>query len=502
MRKKFEQQLSLGVIPIGEVNINQKNRHQLAPVLVALQYIFTTPELSEKVFKILEGKILSGKKKTGRLGLSLWEILVLSSVRLSLGIDYDFLLDQANDHETLRGIMGVGKSDFTAGKEYKIQTIKDNVALLDEETIRQINEMVVDAGHQLIKKKENEDIELRIKMDSYVLESNIHFPTDLNLLWDSGRKCYDCIDYYFSKNIVLSGWRKHQANRNKFRTAYRRVSEIHRLKGKNYDERLKVSTKKYLARASTLSQKVHRSIKELYTLLAAGKLSLMQTLRIELLKYYLEMLDKHIDLVERRILQGEKIPHKEKVFSIFEPHTEWINKGKLHKKPELGHNVAVATDQYQFIVDYEVMVQQSDPEMGMLLGLRMIEHFRGLHKIYSISFDRGFYSSLLKNTLSKEVGKVIMPKRGKKSEKQKEEESEECFVKLRKEHSAVESNINQLEHNGLDRCPDQGIEGFKKYVGLGVLAYNLHHLGKLLIKQRQQAEIKKMKRQQRLKQTG
>lgn len=500
MRKKFEQQLSLGVIPIGEVSINQKNRHQLAPVLVALQYIFTTPELSEQVFEILEDKILSGKKKTGRLGLSLWEILVLSSVRLSLGIDYDFLLDQANNHESLRGIMGVGKSDYTTSKEYKIQTIKDNVGLLDEETIRQINVMVVEAGHQLIKK--NENIELRIKVDSYVVETDIHFPTDLNLLWDSGRKCYDCIDYYFSKNIVLSGWRKHRYNRNQFRVDYRRASEIHRLKGQYYDERLKVATNLYLESASTLSQKVHQSILELYVLLAAGKLSLMQILRIEVLKYYLEMLDKHIDLVQRRILEGEKIPHKEKIFSIFEPHTEWLTKGKLHKQPELGHNVSVATDQYQFIVDYEVMVHQSDPEMGMLLGLRLIECFKNSYKIYSISFDRGFYSSLLKKVLSKEIEKVIMPKRGKKSEKQKEEESDEQFIKLRKEHSAVESNINQLEHNGLDRCPDQGIDGFKKYVGLGVLAYNLHHLGKLLIKQRQQAEIKKMKRQQRLKQTG
>ena len=61
---------------------------------------------------------------------------MLSSVRLSLDIDYDFLLDQANNHEALRGIMGVGKSDFTRGKIYKLQTLKDNVGLLDEATLR------------------------------------------------------------------------------------------------------------------------------------------------------------------------------------------------------------------------------------------------------------------------------------------------------------------------------------------------------------------------------
>lgn len=121
MRKKFEQQLSLGLLPIDEVEISTKSRHQLAAVLMALQYIFRTPELNEVVFKILEEKILKGKRQTGRHGLSLWEILVLSSVRLSLNIDYDFLLDQANNHEMLRGIMGVGKSDYTSGRKYELQ---------------------------------------------------------------------------------------------------------------------------------------------------------------------------------------------------------------------------------------------------------------------------------------------------------------------------------------------------------------------------------------------
>ena len=239
MRKRFEQQLSLGVVPIDKVEIEKKSRHQLPPVLTALQHIFTTPELNESVFKLLERKILSGKKKTGRLGLSLWEILVLSSVRLSLDIDYDFLLDLGNNHETLRGIMGVGKSDFTRGKTYKLQTLKDNVGLLDEAIIREINSLVVQAGHELIKKKEGkEELELKIKIDSYVLEGNIHFATDLNLAWDCGRKCLDTIGYFFKADIVLSGWRKRGHTYNKLHKVFRRASEINLNKGKHYKERL------------------------------------------------------------------------------------------------------------------------------------------------------------------------------------------------------------------------------------------------------------------------
>lgn len=153
MRARFQQQLSLGVIPINEVEINRKTRHQLAPLLVALQYVFTHEELSEEVFTILEESLLKGKKRTGRLGMSLWEILVLGTSKLNLEIDYDFLHDLANSHTELRGILGVEKSDYTKGKEYHYQTLVDNVKLLDEETINKIRDVVVRGSHGVIKKK-------------------------------------------------------------------------------------------------------------------------------------------------------------------------------------------------------------------------------------------------------------------------------------------------------------------------------------------------------------
>ena len=81
MRNRFNQQNSLDATPIKEVKIDGKSRHELAPLLAGLQYIFTTPTLNEKIFSILESKIMEGKKQTGRWGMSLWEILVLGSVR-------------------------------------------------------------------------------------------------------------------------------------------------------------------------------------------------------------------------------------------------------------------------------------------------------------------------------------------------------------------------------------------------------------------------------------
>jgi len=192
-----------------------------------------------------------------------------------------------------------------------------------------------------------------------------------------------------------------------------------------------------------------------------------------------------IDLVERRILNDETIPHSEKVFSIFERHVEWISKGKQHKRVELGHNVLVTRDQWGFIVDYKTIFGQQDVELVIPLADRLQKRFGKQHgyEIDSHSFDRGFFSKPNEDYLQKFVNQVIMPKPGYKSTKRQEEESQDDFVNLRHKHSAVESTINELEHCGVNKVPDKGEKGFKRYVAYGVLAFNLKKLGALVIEQ-------------------
>ena len=153
MRLRFIQQLKLGITPISEVILNIRSRHGLVPVLRALQYVFNTKELNEEIFQILEKDVFSKVKKTGRYGMSMWEILVLGIVRLSQDMDFDQLHDMANEHSALRGILGVQKNDYTSGKKYSLQTIKDNVQLLNEATIYKISSIIVGGSHGLIKKK-------------------------------------------------------------------------------------------------------------------------------------------------------------------------------------------------------------------------------------------------------------------------------------------------------------------------------------------------------------
>lgn len=154
MRQRFEQQMSMGVEPISEVKIRLKSRDEMPPLLVALQTIFTTPELNEKIFCILEEKICAGKKSTGRQGMNLWHILVLSVVRQACNTNWDKLHRYANNDIEMRKIMGLHSSDFYDDfYEFEYQNILDNVSLLDAETIDKINAIVVEYGLTLLKKK-------------------------------------------------------------------------------------------------------------------------------------------------------------------------------------------------------------------------------------------------------------------------------------------------------------------------------------------------------------
>ena len=489
MRQRFEQQMNLRTVAIADVKFPLKSRDELPPVLMALQYIFITLSLNEKVFDLLEKKICNGKKKTGRKGMDLWHILVLAVVRHACGTNWDTLETWSNHHELVRKVMGVHASAFIEDEKiaFHYQSILDNVSLIDEVLLQQINQLVVEAGHHLVKKKEAEAFKL--KTDSYALETNIHFPTDLNLLWDSLRKCLDMIEK-LQAITSLKGWRKIKNIRKMLKSLFRATSQKV-FKGKD-EQQKKNYVKQYLHQARLLEVRAEEIIK--YPPVKIGDEEQIIAI-IELLNKYKGFVTKFTDQIDCRLLKCEVIPAEEKIFSIFEEHTEWLTKGKLNKKVELGHLLLITTDQYQFIIDYKVMENQRDAAQVSGLCERIKNNFTG-KKIYSHSFDKGFFSkdnqAILQDAA---IEQVILPKQGKHSKKDKERESNPTFKKLRNAHSAVESNINMLEHHGLNRCMDKGLRGFKRCVGLSVLAYNLHILGNVL-KARQLKEEQKVKLKQ------
>ena len=196
-----------------------------------------------------------------------------------------------------------------------------------------------------------------------------------------------------------------------------------------------------------------------------------------------------IDLIRRRVLQGEKIPHADKVFSLFEDYTEWLSKGKAGVPVEPGLNVCVMESASGFILHHKVMQQCTDSEVAV----NMVKETRARFPQLSVcSFDKGFHSPANQKALTELLDHVVMPCKGRLSKARQAVESDPAFVQAHRQHSAVESGINALEVHGLDRCPDRGLAHFKRYVALAVVGRNLQKLGAILqagaLKQLQRSE--------------
>jgi IS5 family transposase len=488
MRHHFPTQPDLQITPIEKIRLPLQSRDELPPILAGLQWLWTHPTLKAEVFALLEAKILAGKKATGRTGMDLWQILVLGVVRLGLDADWDRLEHIANYDTLVRQMLGVPATPW--GEDAKVfghQTLRDNVALLDDELLQQINARIAAAGREVFAKKDGAPLAaLEVKVDTYALETDVHFPTDLNLLWDAGRKCVDLIEKYRAQfGYALPGWRKAKAWRRQLKQCERTASHTVYRGGPNKEARVKRAVRDYLAVGRALAAKVQASLLGLCE-------QPVDAAHWEALEYFHRMLDKHLDLVERRLLKEETIPAHEKVFSLFEPHTEWIQKGKQRPNVELGHRLLVATDQHQLIQDYDVPVGGADVDQSVPVADRLLGRY-GAGGLASLSFDKGFTRAEDLELLSLYVPTVVMPKRGRKNAAEMERESGKKFVALRQQHSAVESEINSLEHHGLNRCLDVGMQGYLRYVGYGVMSYNLHVIGReLLARQRARAQTVRM----------
>ena len=165
MRKRFELCPILGSLPISEVKIPLKSRDELPPVLLALQTIFVNQEYHQKMFSIVEPVIKQGKRQTGREGMTIWEVIVLSVIRLTLNTNYDRLLWIANYDRCVGELMGVEPNDYGFSgprKQYSLTALKENIGLLKLETIEKINALVLEVGQGYLKKKTSKQFALKL----------------------------------------------------------------------------------------------------------------------------------------------------------------------------------------------------------------------------------------------------------------------------------------------------------------------------------------------------
>ncbi len=139
------------------------------------------------------------------------------------------------------------------------------------------------------------------------------------------------------------------------------------------------------------------------------------------------------------------------------------------------------------ILDYKIMGSGSETAEVVPLADRLLNRY-GEGNLKGISFDKGFSSQEDRELLELYIPEVVLPKKGCRSQADLQRERAPIWRKRKAAHSAVESDINCLEHQGLDRCPDKGFAGYKRYVGLGVLAYNLHKIGARILRNQSSAD--------------
>lgn len=289
-----------------------------------------------------------------------------------------------------------------------------------------------------------------------MIETNVHFPTDINLLFDAMRKVIVLISRLCDSEGV-KGWRQSKHNIKKLK---KQVFKLQKLKHSTSKDPLKALKKvgeiktAYAEYARTASLLLEMARKSEIMLLELG----VDTLYFDDIHYFTTHAEKQIDLITRRVINGEKILHKEKVFSVFEPHTEWICKGKAGVPVELRLRAAILEDQNGFILAHQIMPHQTDEQIAIPIVRAAKENFPELR---SCSFDKGFHSPSNQDELGQILDAVALPKKGKLSKKDKEHYESIPFKTARKKHAAVESAINALEVHGLDRCPDKGIKGFE-----------------------------------------
>ncbi len=469
MRKSYSKQFTFDRVPIEDVLLDFTSRDSIVPVLRALQRVYSNRELNERVLKLVADDI-NGRTRTdtGREGMDYWHITVLAAARLGCDYTYDQLQDLADNHRKLRAIMGLGESDQ---KMFKWRTIRNNICLLRPETVERISLAIVNEGHQL-----SPDAIEKVRADSFVMETNIHYPTESSLLYDAMRRIISiCTILAESHNI--GGWRQHAHLLRKVKRLNREISRIAAKKGANYKERIKVPYHELLQKTRLIVQRA----RDLCAVLGQPEPDLTDLFGANTLQAFIIRAERVADTAKRRILDGESVPNSDKLFSVFEPHTQLYRRGKAGQPNQFGRQVLVFEDAAGFIVRGVMMGrEEGDADVAVRETKSLQQMYDG--RVSRLSFDRGFHSPENQTELSELVESLCLPKPGKKQSVVQQSEANDEFLAAQQNHPGVESAIGALQSgNALKRCRDQSETGFERYMQLAILGRNLLTLGRMLI---------------------
>lgn len=470
VRNHYQQQHRFDCSPVAQVNLNWECRDEIVPVLAGLQYLYTDSKLRTKVVRLIATDLnRDSRRDVGRPGMDDWQVVVLAAVRIGCNLDYDKLQDLVENHRSLRGLMGLG--DWQAAEGFNFRTIGDTLRLLRPSTLEQINQAIVSAGQALMP-----EAAASVRGDSFVMETNIHYPTESSLILDGVRKLVP-ICRELASLVEAPQWRQADHLTKRIKKLVQVIGRMAASKSAVKKEALVSLYRNLLNRTNMLLERA----KSLIATVQSEYSSLAASLKVTALIQWVELTEQVCETANRRVLLGETVPNGDKLFSLFETHTQLYRRGKAGQPNQYGRLVLVLEDAAGFISHYHLLDRNARDKEVVIPQMRIAQKKHG-GAITMASFDRGFHSPENEQTLKKLVNQVcILPRHpGQYAERLKSETVE--FRQARLRHAGIESAIGALQRgNGCERCRDRSEVGFERYLGLAILGRNIQTLGKHVI---------------------
>ena len=321
----------------------------------------------------------------------------------------------------------------------------------------------------------------KMRVDTTVVETNIHYPTDSSLLGDGVRVLTRTM-----KQVAAIAGTVGATLRDRRRSVTRRLWEIGRIarsKGAQRQEKLTrayqqlvASTSRVVGQAKRFSQEIAAGVKRAADVMHQAALD---GLRREL-ETFVPRVQQVMRQTRARVFGGDTHV-ADKLLSLFEPSTEVIRKGKAGKPNEFGKMVKLQEAEHQIITDY--VVYEKRPSDSDLLIPALDAQTQRLGRVPRlVAGDAGFYSGANEAAAqAKGVKRVCIPNRSTKSVERKREQKKRWFRAGQKWRTGCEGRISVVKRrHGLNRCRYKGDDGMKRWVGLGVIADNLINIGRVL----------------------
>ena len=442
---------------------------QLDPLLAAISdFIDRHRVLVEAVRRDLERGLKT--PATGRDGMSPQQVLRSLVLQRVKNWDYRELRERIADGLSLRRF-----ADFYSSCVPKHDAFNRAFNRLTPETLRALNEAIVQAALELGLEDGG-----KLRVDTTVVETDIHYPTDSTLLWDSVRVITRLIGHV---GELLPQAVVGFANRT--RRARRRMQEIQRMTPTQRQRRQRRKYRDLIGTSEQVVQSAREVLKKTSIVRSIDPLDdiAIRDLRAQI-EHYCELGQRVIDQTRRRVIEGKSVPAEQKIYSIFEPHTDLIKRGKAQKPVEFGHKVFLAESAKGLITQYRVV--DGNPNDDTQVRPCLKSHKRTFGEAPELlSGDRGFYSQDgLEDCHKAGVGLACIPQcGGKKTPKREAFEKSPAFKRGQRFRAGIEGRISVLfRGRGMKRCLAQGRERFELLIGAAVLANNLMIIAGLMLR--------------------